>query len=189
MNVVDVLVAITVAWSAWRGFARGLLTQACVVVAIAAGFAIALWCFAALAHGWGRGGREIPLALRFGVALFTGLLTFGLLQLAAERLGQKVNESIIGPFNRVGGLLLGTITGLSLATLLLLVAVSAPLPGSWPGKIRGVTVLSWSAPRLFAYGERVASEADPYLPGGGALVRAFGKAARTHPIPAERRAP
>ena len=172
MNVVDVLVGVTVALAGLRAFFRGFVAQALVLVSILAGLVTAYWCSELLRQWWGRGGEHSLLALRILISAIAALVVFGIFQLAAERAGQAANESLLGPVNRVAGLAVGIVTGLAASSLVLLLLVSTPLPKP----VRSAVHASWSAPRLFQAGERVARLGEPLIPGSGRLARSFRRA-------------
>jgi membrane protein required for colicin V production len=179
MNLVDVVVAVIVAWSALRGAYRGFVTQTIVVASIVAGAVVAFAVYGYSHTWWGRGGEFTLLALRFLVSLTAGLLVFGLLQVAAERIGRRANESVLGPLNRTGGLVLGLVWGIALAAFTLLLSVSVPLPRP----VRHAVHASWSAPRLFRLGEEVAWMGAPGVPGSRWLAEGFHAASRGRAAP------
>jgi uncharacterized membrane protein required for colicin V production len=172
LNVVDVGVGVAVAWFALRAFFRGFLTQALVLLSVAAGLLAAFGCHEFLEQWWGRGGGMTLLALRFLISLTAGILAFGLLQWAAERVGERVHASLLGPVNRAAGLVLGAITGLLVSALGLLLLVSAPVPSP----VRKAVHESWSAHRLFRTGEQMAWASASVVPGSRWLARSFRQA-------------
>jgi len=177
MNWVDVLVAISVLWSGLRGVQRGFAYQLLSAIAVILGVLLGLWVYAYWTSIGGRGSAMASHALRFLVSVAVGMITFGVLELAAERSGSRLNASILGPLNRMLGLLVGFGSGLIAAALVLLAIVHAPLPHAAHRAI----VESWSVPRLFreaAVGTRALSR---HVPGLHGLADAFGRAA--HPAP------
>ena len=117
MTGLDIVVLTLVAIGALLGFRRGFVAEALSLVAWAAAIAAVKFGHGAatdLLRGFmssASGASVLALVLLFGV-------TFIVVKIVAQKMGDRTRRSILGPFDRMLGLGFGVLKGLLGATLL-----------------------------------------------------------------------
>lgn len=124
MTGLDIVVLTLVAIGALLGFRRGFVAEALSLVA---------WAAAIMAVKFGHG--AVTDALRgfmsspSGASVLALVLCFGvtfiLVKIIAQKMGDRTRRSILGPFDRMLGLGFGVLKGLLGATLLFMAAAFA----------------------------------------------------------------
>ena len=124
MTGLDILALTLVAIGALLGFRRGFVAEALSLVAWAAAIAAVKFghgAATALLRGFmssASGASVLALVALFGV-------TFIVVKIVAQKMGDRTRRSILGPFDRVLGLGFGVLKGLLGATLLFMAGAFA----------------------------------------------------------------
>ena len=122
MTLLDVAIAITVAFFGIRGFRKGFIYAAATLLGTIFSLFLALRYYAPVADwlvsttGWGASWRFIVLVLAFVlVERMVKLVFWG----ASKAIGTITLIPLIGPANKLAGLLFGFFEGLLLTTVLI----------------------------------------------------------------------
>ena len=124
MTGLDILVLTLVAIGALLGFRRGFVAEALSLVAWAAAIAAVKFGHGPVTdilHGFmssDSGASVLALVLLFAV-------TFVVVKIVAQRMGDRTRRSILGPFDRMLGLGFGVLKGLLGSTLIFMAAAFA----------------------------------------------------------------
>ncbi len=117
MTGLDILVLTLIAIGAMLGFRRGFVAEALSLVAWAAAIGAVKFGHAATTEALGgfmssaSGASVLAAVMLFGI-------TFVVVKIVAQRLGDRTRRSILGPFDRMLGLGFGVLKGLLGATLI-----------------------------------------------------------------------
>jgi len=111
------------------GYFRGTVRQVFSLLGIvAAAFAVA-WTSQWVGHQWlGARPAVFFLALRWLVALMTGLVLVSLFDWMGARLGEGLKNSSLGWLDRLGGFVVGAMLGVVWAAVLLIVVLLVARP-------------------------------------------------------------
>ncbi len=129
-TVVDVVILVILFFFLLNGIRRGLIRQVLHVVGIIVAFIGAFYLAHYLAHyihGRFYVDHRVSLVIS-AVVLFVGIIVlFHFIGLALQKVARI---TLLGPLDRIGGAVFGLLKGALLVSLLLVIALSIPLPST-----------------------------------------------------------
>ena len=166
------------------GFARGTVRQ----VASLVGFIVGLWCAAWISqwvgsHWQGARPAVVFLALRWLIALLGGLAVAALFAWLGEQVSALVKATPLGFLDRLGGLLIGAVSGLAVAAVVLVMI----LLWRWPEPAAKTAEHARLKAPVLAGARRLCDAGHGVIPGSAWLSRQLAteskrEAQRAHSI-------
>jgi hypothetical protein len=153
-----------------RGLLRGTVGQFFSLFGLLAGLWGAGWVANSLVVRWQDARPAFVFAgLRWAIAGLSGLAIATLFQWWGDLLGKAVKASPAGPFDRLGGAMLGAGLGVLVASLTMLGALLT----TWPAAVGDVAARSRFSVPLMTTGARLCGIEHRYFPGSDWLQEKF----------------
>lgn len=146
MNIVDPVLIVLLSLFALRGYFKGLFRESFSLFGLVIGFMVAVRYDEPVAALWAGAWKPPFIVLQAAafVALFFAVyMIFGLVGWLLHR---SANFLLLGPVNRMGGVVLGTGKGAALLSLILFFLLSLPWPS---GKAKQAMDGSYLVPPLY----------------------------------------
>ena len=153
MNLMDWILALPLLYAAYAGFREGIAAQLGGLIGLIAGVWLA-WRFGEDVGGWM--GLEEPIAVAAGfLAVLVGVMIA--LALLGRLLRGLFRFAGLGPFDAIGGVVLGVLKMALLLSVLLLAFIPVNRAGGW------ISPRTLERSRLYKPVSQIAPMAFPYL--------------------------
>lgn len=157
----DIAIFVVLAFTTYRGYARGFIGELAGIVALVAAFVVP-WYYNGVLDGpiHGTIGVALPIAHLIGMAI-SGVTAYIIVLVVASVLGRVRKIPVLGLGNALGGAAVGLIKGAILVWLVLFVALFFPLTVP----IRSSLHQSRLAPFFVAYDANIDRTVMAAIPG------------------------
>jgi hypothetical protein len=170
---VDWSAFVLVALFAVGGFLRGVVAQFFVLLGLLGGVWVAGWTFDWLGHHWGHAQPAfVYLLLRWIIACMAGLVIASVSQWIGTLLSLPPKPGAIGVANRILGIPVGAVLGITVTALGLLAALAIP----WPRELRQAVVGARTTVAWMRGGEKVCRVVGNRFPNSDWLAERFKRA-------------